>query len=176
MKRHAGWNRAIGPGTEPACGPRGRRLRAAVADIGRALRCCAHAPRRLPRRRRQTEGEPVGGGAVDERDHFAEASAGVAALVDYFRALLHERERDPRDDLTSLMLRAEHEGDHLTHDEVIANCILLLFAGHETTTNLIGNGLFHLLRHPAEAELVHTDPALLHAAVEELLRYPYPPP
>jgi cytochrome P450 len=50
----------------------------------------------------------------------------------------------------SLMLRAEHDGDRLTHDEVVANCVLLLFAGHETTTNLLGNGLFHLLRHPDE--------------------------
>src|SRR5438309_5937788 len=68
------------------------------------------------------------GGAVDERDNFAEASAGVAGLADYFRALLRERERRPLDDLMSLMLRAEHAGDHLTRDEVVANCILLLFA------------------------------------------------
>jgi cytochrome P450 len=76
----------------------------------------------------------------------------------------------------TLMLRAEHEGERLTHDEVVANCILLLFAGHETTTNLLGNGLFHLLRHPAQAALVAGDPALLHGAVEELLRYDGPVP
>ncbi len=116
------------------------------------------------------------GGAVDERDNFAEASAGIAGLVDYFRAVLRERERQPRDDLTTLMLRAEHEGDRLTRDEVVANCILLLFAGHETTTNLLGNGLFHLLRHPAQAALVRGDGSLLHAAVEELLRYDGPVP
>jgi len=116
------------------------------------------------------------GGAVDERDNFTEASAGVAALADYFQALLRERQRSPRDDLMSLMLRAELEGDRLTHDEVVANCILLLFAGHETTTNLLGNGLFHLLRHPAQAALLRTDPALLHGAVEELLRYDGPVP
>ncbi len=116
------------------------------------------------------------GGAVDARDNFAEASTGVARLVDYFHALLRERERRPRDDLTSLMLRAEHEGERLTRDEVVANCILLLFAGHETTTNLLGNGLFHLLRHPAEAALLRADPPLLHGAVEELLRYDGPVP
>jgi cytochrome P450 len=116
------------------------------------------------------------GGAVDERDNFAEASAGVAGLVDYFRTLLRERERAPRDDLASLMLRAEHEGDRLTRDELVANCVLLLFAGHETTTNLLGNGLFHLLRHPEQAELLRTDPSLLHGAVEELLRYDGPVP
>jgi len=116
------------------------------------------------------------GGAVDERDNFTEASAGVAGLVDYFRALLQDRKRHPRDDLMSLLLRAEHEGERLTHDEVVANCILLLFAGHETTTNLIGNGLFHLLRHPQQAALLRGDPSLLHGAVEELLRYDGPVP
>ena len=116
------------------------------------------------------------GGAVDERDNFTEASAGVSALVDYFRALLKEHERRPRDDLMSLLLRAEHDGERLTHDEVVANCILLLFAGHETTTNLIGNGLFHLLRHPEQAALLRGDPSLLHGAVEELLRYDGPVP
>ena len=116
------------------------------------------------------------GGAVDARDNFTEASAGVAALVRYFDALLRERERRPSDDLMTLMLRAEHQGDRLTHDEVVANCVLLLFAGHETTTNLLGNGLFHLLRHPAQAALLHADPSLLHHAVEELLRYDGPVP
>lgn len=116
------------------------------------------------------------GGAVDERDNFDEAIAGVAGLVGYFRGLLEEHERRPRDDLMSLLLRAEHEGERLTRDEVVANCVLLLFAGHETTTNLIGNGLFHLLRHPEQAALVRHDPALLHGAVEELLRYDGPVP
>jgi len=116
------------------------------------------------------------GGAVDERDNFTEASAGIAKLVDYFRTLLRERTARPQDDLMSLMLRAEHEGDRLTHDEVVANCILLLFAGHETTTNLLGNGLFHLLRHPAQVALLRADPALLHGAVEECLRYDGPVP
>jgi len=116
------------------------------------------------------------GGAVDERDNFTEASAGIGHLVEYFRGLLRERAARPRDDLMSLMLRAEHEGDRLTHDEVVANCILLLFAGHETTTNLIGNGLFHLLRHPAQAALLRADPTLLHGAVEECLRYDGPVP
>ena len=115
------------------------------------------------------------GGAVD-RDNFAEAAAGVAGLAEYFHGLLRERERRPGEDLASLMLRAEHDGDRLTRDEVVANCILLLFAGHETTTNLLGNGLFHLLEHPAEAALVRDEPALLHGAVEELLRYDGPVP
>src|SRR4029450_4066520 len=74
------------------------------------------------------------------------------------------------------MLRAEHEGDRLSRDEVVANCVLLLFAGHETTTNLLGNGLFHLLRHPAELAALRPDPTLTAGAVEECLRYDGPVP
>ena len=116
------------------------------------------------------------GGAVDERDNFGDARAGLAALVDYFRDLLRQRERAPREDLMSLMLAAEHEGDRLSRDEVVANCVLLLFAGHETTTNLLGNGLFHLLRHPPQRQALAADPALTTGAVEELLRYDGPVP
>jgi cytochrome P450 len=116
------------------------------------------------------------GGSVDGRDNFTEARAGVVRLVEYFRALLRERARAPRDDLMSLMLRAEHDGERLSHDEVVANCVLLLFAGHETTTNLLGNGLFHLLHHPEQMRLLAQDPALVPNAVEEFLRYDGPVP
>jgi cytochrome P450 len=116
------------------------------------------------------------GGSTDERDNFTEAKAGVEQLADYFRELLGERRARPRDDLMSLMLRAENEGDRLSEDEVLANCVLLLFAGHETTTNLLGNGLHHLMRHPAQIDLLRREPALVPGAVEELLRYDGPVP
>jgi hypothetical protein len=116
------------------------------------------------------------GGSVDDRDNFTEASAGVSSLVDYFRALLRARERSPRDDLMSEMLRAEHEGRRLGREEAVANCVLLLFAGHETTTNLLGNGLLHLLRHPEQMRALRADPGLIPNAVEELLRYDGPVP
>ncbi len=116
------------------------------------------------------------GGAVDERDNFSEARAGLASLVDYFGSLLRERRRRPGDDLIDLMLRAEHEGDTLSEEEVVSNCVLLLFAGHETTTNLLGNGLFHLLRNPEQLARLRADPGLLATAVEELLRYDGPVP
>ncbi len=116
------------------------------------------------------------GGAVDERDNFSEAREGVRQLVDYFDKLLAERERRPRDDLMSLMHRAEHEGERLGRDEVVSNCVLLLFAGHETTTNLFGNGLFHLLRHPEQEAALRATPALVESAVEEFLRYDGPVP
>jgi cytochrome P450 len=116
------------------------------------------------------------GGAVDGKDNFTEAREGVGHLVDYFRALLRERRNSGADDLMSLMSRAEHEGDRLSFDEVVANCVLLLFAGHETTTNLLGNGLFHLLRHREQMRLLAQMPELAPVAVEEFLRYDGPVP
>ena len=100
----------------------------------------------------------------------AQARAGADALVDYFRTLLAERRRHPGDDLMSLLLRAEHEGDRLSPEEVVSNCVLLLFAGHETTTNLLGNGLFHLLRNSECERALRAQPALVERAVEEFLR------
>ena len=114
------------------------------------------------------------GGSVEAADNFTEAAAGVRELVAYFRELIAERERTPRDDLISLMLRAESEGDKLTSEEVVSNCVLLLFAGHETTTNLLGNGLYHLLRHPDQEARLRASPAPIEAAVEEFLRYDGP--
>jgi cytochrome P450 len=116
------------------------------------------------------------GGAVDDEDNFERASDGVTALVAYFQQQLREREKRPRDDLMSLMLRAEHEGEKLSPDESVANCVLLLFAGHETTTHLLGNGLHHLLGHPEQAARMRRTPELLEWAVEEFLRYDGPVP
>jgi cytochrome P450 len=116
------------------------------------------------------------GGSVGTADNFAEAQDGLSHLVDYFERLTAERRRAPRDDLMSLMLAAEHEGQRLSPDEVVANCVLLLFAGHETTTNLLGNGLHHLLRHPDQERRLRSQPATMGNAVEELLRYDGPVP
>ena len=74
------------------------------------------------------------------------------------------------------MLRAEHEGHTLGSDEIVSNCVLLLFAGHETTTNLLANGLLHLLRHPAALAQLRARPELDASAVEELLRIESPVP
>jgi cytochrome P450 len=116
------------------------------------------------------------GGSVANRDNFTEAESGLSRLVDYFRQLTAERARQPRDDLMSLMLRAELEGETLSSEEVVSNCVLLLFAGHETTTNLLGNGLYHLLRHPEQEALLRARPEAIGTAVEEFLRYDGPVP
>ena len=114
------------------------------------------------------------GGAQRAGDNITEAKRGLLTMFDYFRTLIRARRTDARDDLVSLMLAAEDRGDVLSDDEVVANCVLLLFAGHETTTNLLGNGLFHLLRHPAARDALRTNRALVPAAVEEMLRFDPP--
>ena len=96
------------------------------------------------------------------------------ALADYFRTLISERRARPRADLLSALVAVEEEGDRLSEPELIATIILLFVAGHETTVNLIGNGLLALLRHPAELARLREDPALAASAVEELLRYDGP--
>ena len=96
------------------------------------------------------------------------------ALADYFRRLVPERRARPQNDLLSGLLAAEEQGDKLTPDEVIAMCLLLFIAGHETTVNLIGNGTLALLRHPEQLKKLRAEPSLIGNAVEELLRYDSP--
>jgi cytochrome P450 len=99
---------------------------------------------------------------------------GMRALQAYFRDIIAQRRTEPRDDLISGLIKAQEEGDRLSDQELLANCVLLLNAGHETTTNLIGNGTFALLRHPDQMKRLRDDPSLIPTAVEELLRYDSP--
>jgi cytochrome P450 len=96
------------------------------------------------------------------------------ALAEYFRGLIAERRAAPRDDMLSGLIAAEEAGDKLSEDELLATCILLLVAGHETTVNLIGNGSLALLRHPNQRRRLQEDPGLIVTAVEELLRFDGP--
>ncbi len=105
------------------------------------------------------------------RQRSAEARHGLAG---YFRELIAERRASPRGDMLSELIAAEEAGDKLSEEELLATCILILVAGHETTVNLIGNGMLALLRHPAELRRLRENPALIQSAVEELLRYDGP--
>jgi cytochrome P450 len=96
------------------------------------------------------------------------------ALADYFRGLIATRRKDPKADLLSALIAAEEEGNKLSEGELVSTCMLLLIAGHETTVNLIGNGLLALLQHPDQMRLLRNDPALIPSAVEELLRFDGP--
>lgn len=88
----------------------------------------------------------------------------------YFEAILDERRREPRDDLITLLLNAEDSGERLSRAELIGMAILILVAGHETTTSLLSNGLLLLLQHPEQLAALRAEPALLPTAIEEMLR------
>jgi cytochrome P450 len=103
-----------------------------------------------------------------------QALGAIGEFVAYFHAMVRERRAAPRDDLLQALIAAEERGDALTEEELISNCMLLLAAGHETTTNLIGNGLLALLRYPDQLLALREDPALAPSAVNELLRYESP--
>jgi cytochrome P450 len=95
-------------------------------------------------------------------------------LQAYLGEIVAQRRREPRSDLITALVKAEEQGDRLTLEELLANVVLLLNAGHETTTNLIGNGMLALLRHPDQMRRLQKDPQLIPTAVEELLRYDSP--
>ena len=102
------------------------------------------------------------------------ATRAIQAMDSYLEAVIEERRKQPRADLISELVQAQSEGDKLTMAELTTTCRLLLTAGHETTVNLIGNGMLALLADPAARAELAADPALLPGAVEELLRYDSP--
>jgi cytochrome P450 len=112
-------------------------------------------------------------GAHDRPDRFEVGAGGLAELAAYLADLVAHFERHPADNLISVLLAREGD-DALTRDELVATATLLLFAGHETTTNLIANGVLALLRAPGEAKRLRAEPALLPAAVEEFIRFDGP--
>ena len=108
------------------------------------------------------------------REEVDAANTGLAASQAYFRSLFARLRANPGDDLTSALLAAREADDSLSDEEVLANIGLLFGAGHETTTNLIGNGILALHRNPAQLQRLRDDPGLIPNAVEELLRYDSP--
>jgi cytochrome P450 len=98
----------------------------------------------------------------------------VNEMVTYFHEAVHEHRAHPRDDLISAFATAELDGDRLSDEEIVANTIVTMVGGQETTTNLIGNGMLSLLRHPDQLERLRADYTLIPSAIEELLRYEAP--
>jgi cytochrome P450 len=107
-------------------------------------------------------------------DRAARVLRSTEDMVAYFREAVREQRERPRDGLVSALLAAEIDGDRFTEDEVIANVIVTMVGGQETTTNLIGNGILTLLRNPGALARLRDEPGLIGSAVEELLRYESP--
>ena len=102
------------------------------------------------------------------------AQDALVELTEFFRKTVAERRRNKGTDLISLLIDIEEEGEVLTEEELYAQCIALLFAGHETTRNLIGNGMYTLLQNPQQTAELREKPELIRSAIEELLRYESP--
>jgi cytochrome P450 len=113
-------------------------------------------------------------GARGDHDRRARAQRGLLELCDYLHSLVARFRAGPEENLITSLIEAGDADDSLTDDEIVATCTLLLFGGHETTTNLIGNGTRVLLEHPEQLARFRAEPGLLQRAVEELLRFDGP--
>ncbi|MGE3803887.1 MAG: cytochrome P450, partial [Gemmataceae bacterium] len=107
-------------------------------------------------------------------ESYQQATRSLAAMTEYFRKIFAERRVQPRDDLLTALQQVEAAGDRLNAIELYANTNLLLTAGHETTTSLIGNGVLALLKHPEQLQKLRDDPTLIPHAIEEFIRYDGP--
>jgi cytochrome P450 len=107
-------------------------------------------------------------------EHAQAAQDALIGLTDFFRKTVADRRRNKGNDLISLLIDIEEEGEVLTEEELYAQCIALLFAGHETTRNLIGNGMYTLLKHPQETAELRENPDMIRTTVEEILRLESP--
>ena len=108
---------------------------------------------------------------LDPNGNVITRAASAYSLYRFFTRLLDRKRAVPEDDLTSALIEAEDQGDRLTPEELMGMVFLLLFAGHETTVNLIGNGTLALLENPEQLERLRADRSLIPSAVEEMLRY-----
>jgi len=114
------------------------------------------------------------GSSRSQPEKYDIAERATKEMAEFFRHLIAARRAEPRDDLLTQLVRLDDDGDRLSEDELVATCILLLFAGHETTTNHIANGMLSLIRFPGEMHALRDHPGLAPAAIEELLRYDGP--
>lgn len=114
-------------------------------------------------------------GSVPHSPELMEGAArSLNALTDYITKLSEARRKHPRQDLLTALVEATENGEQLTQEELVANMIILLSAGHETTINLIGNGLLALLQNPDQLQKLRAQPSLVASAVEEMMRYDNP--
>jgi pimeloyl-[acyl-carrier protein] synthase len=107
-------------------------------------------------------------------EHCTQLMHSIQAFMEYFREIVIQHRTHPKDDLVDALLRSEDKGIALTENELLVNCVGLFAGGHETTTNLIGNGLLALLCNPEELQRLQKNPSLIESAVEECLRYDCP--
>jgi cytochrome P450 PksS len=112
--------------------------------------------------------------AAHSTGHMLYALPNILLFLRYLRKFIRKRQIDPQHDLVSALVQAEVAGERLSEDELVAMLVLLLVAGHETTVNLIGNGMLALLEHPEQMDILRQDPGLIRSAVEELLRFTSP--
>jgi len=113
-------------------------------------------------------------GPFTSPDMLERARKSAHEMTEYFRGVVEERGKEPGNDLISGLIAAEEQGQILSEDEMLTTAMLLLVAGNETTTNLIGNGMLALLRNPDQLRKLRDDPSLIQTAIEELLRYDGP--
>lgn len=114
------------------------------------------------------------GTARGEKNKYARAREGADRMADYFREVIRSRRAAPGSDVLSQMIAARDDGNTLTEDELVATCMLILMAGHETTTSLLGNAIKALLDHPEQLARLQAAPEMIDSAVEEFLRFDGP--
>lgn len=114
------------------------------------------------------------GGARNSGDKYTRAARGCAKMSTYFRQLIRERTANPKPGFLMDLINARDAGEKLSDDELVATCILVLFAGHETTTNLIGNAALLLMRHDDQRAKLRENPELIDSTIEEVLRFDGP--
>ena len=131
-------------------------------------------PREDQARFKHWSDEMVRGMGMSSVDDSRRSNRAARELRAYLEGVASARRREPREDLLSALLAADDNGERLSDDDLYETCSLLLVAGHETTTNLIGNGLLALLRNPEQFDMLRREPERIEHAVEEFLRYDSP--
>ena len=114
------------------------------------------------------------GGARNDKHKYEKASRGCRKMVSFFREIIKERRKKPSEGFLMDLINASVENDKFSDDELIATCMLILFAGHETTTNLISNGILTLIKNPLELKKLLKNPNLIDSTIEEIMRFDGP--